>query len=753
MARAWSEVAASPEYMKLPPDQQDAARGQYFEQVVAPKVPQDKLEQVRQQFDASTQAAPNKPVEAAPAAAAPVTAPAPEQSQFEKTLAMARERRQETNQAASALPTIAAQSFVGAGQAIEQAMKPVEEYVSSKFPGAAGRTAGREARVAHGAEIANYMQARKERLTEGMGEAAKFGTEMVGNPLTYVGGLGGKAAAGGVAAAKGILPKAAQWGKDTLNSIGRMGKQGAVYSGANALITPSGDPKQEIGDRLSKVAVSGAEGFGVGAGMAAGGKLAGATATGVFRLANKLSGGVLRTATNAAKGKIAQTIGTPASPEAKAFMDMGIKLEKGDTPDKLYEKIFTAKDAADKAILLAIAPKAVGPVSEGGKNIVSIGEGFYNSRNAASAKKAAAWDTAKTLADSIKITKYPKGADNFAKGLTNLRDRLSEEVDPRMGNPLSGVLADVNRVITKLGADPLAAGRAVKINMGDVMLVDKFLNEKNMDSASSGAKEAFRRLAEATRALKDEASTTNKQFGAAHLALREAHNSYDNAFGTKIMKKLGVDDDFFQHMGNYEKGFPLNSDAEQALIHVAQNIDDVAQLHNLKIALKEAPRTFDAVVRAKMASLLGDSSIDPAEFAAARPMMKEIISLSGAPDKIVKQQLTKLEEFNKTLSEYGISKEFTKGGTEGMSPEKINKLKKAAAGVATKHYMFGVAQLKDALFPPLPAQQRRLVSLGKTAKAGEPASRVMQDLTNKTPPLLRKIPAAAIGQYMGREDK
>ena len=54
MAKPWAEVANSEGYKALAPDQQEAARNQYFEQVVKPRAPQDKLDEVRSQFDAAT---------------------------------------------------------------------------------------------------------------------------------------------------------------------------------------------------------------------------------------------------------------------------------------------------------------------------------------------------------------------------------------------------------------------------------------------------------------------------------------------------------------------------------------------------------------------------------------------------------------------------------------------------------------------------------------------------------------------------
>ena len=52
MPTPWAQVASSPGYQSLPPDQQAAARAQYFDQVVAPKVPAPDRDMARQQFEA-----------------------------------------------------------------------------------------------------------------------------------------------------------------------------------------------------------------------------------------------------------------------------------------------------------------------------------------------------------------------------------------------------------------------------------------------------------------------------------------------------------------------------------------------------------------------------------------------------------------------------------------------------------------------------------------------------------------------------
>lgn len=54
MAKKWVEVAASPEFNALAPQQQEEARQQYWREVVAPNVPQDQLQSVQSEFDADT---------------------------------------------------------------------------------------------------------------------------------------------------------------------------------------------------------------------------------------------------------------------------------------------------------------------------------------------------------------------------------------------------------------------------------------------------------------------------------------------------------------------------------------------------------------------------------------------------------------------------------------------------------------------------------------------------------------------------
>tara|TARA_Y100000310_G_scaffold342527_1_gene446155 strand:- start:4635 stop:6419 length:1785 start_codon:yes stop_codon:yes gene_type:complete len=50
MAKPWKDVIASPEYQGLSPEQKQLAQTQYFEQVVAPQLPEDQLEAAKEQF-------------------------------------------------------------------------------------------------------------------------------------------------------------------------------------------------------------------------------------------------------------------------------------------------------------------------------------------------------------------------------------------------------------------------------------------------------------------------------------------------------------------------------------------------------------------------------------------------------------------------------------------------------------------------------------------------------------------------------
>lgn len=52
MTKKWAEVIATPEFRALKPEDQEAARAQYFTEVVAPQVPKDQVDAARSQFDA-----------------------------------------------------------------------------------------------------------------------------------------------------------------------------------------------------------------------------------------------------------------------------------------------------------------------------------------------------------------------------------------------------------------------------------------------------------------------------------------------------------------------------------------------------------------------------------------------------------------------------------------------------------------------------------------------------------------------------
>ncbi|KOQ78883.1 hypothetical protein ABW45_04775 [Stenotrophomonas maltophilia] len=64
MAKKWVEVASSPAYQALAPEQQEEARNQYWNEVVAPNVPAEEHSQVRQAFDSDTSRTVNWPDQA-----------------------------------------------------------------------------------------------------------------------------------------------------------------------------------------------------------------------------------------------------------------------------------------------------------------------------------------------------------------------------------------------------------------------------------------------------------------------------------------------------------------------------------------------------------------------------------------------------------------------------------------------------------------------------------------------------------------
>lgn len=54
MAKKWAEVSGTPEFKAMSPDDQETARGQYFDQVIAPQVGPDQMSDARSAFDSDT---------------------------------------------------------------------------------------------------------------------------------------------------------------------------------------------------------------------------------------------------------------------------------------------------------------------------------------------------------------------------------------------------------------------------------------------------------------------------------------------------------------------------------------------------------------------------------------------------------------------------------------------------------------------------------------------------------------------------
>lgn len=60
MAKKWAEVVKNPAYQKLSPESKEAARNQYFDEVVVPQISPDQIDAARRQFDSQTGSAEQK---------------------------------------------------------------------------------------------------------------------------------------------------------------------------------------------------------------------------------------------------------------------------------------------------------------------------------------------------------------------------------------------------------------------------------------------------------------------------------------------------------------------------------------------------------------------------------------------------------------------------------------------------------------------------------------------------------------------
>jgi len=102
MAIPWSQVQQSPQYQALSPEDQEAARQQYFQQVVAPQVTDpSQLSTVKAQFDAATTAKPTAPTDIRPGDV--VVRPDPGQDSFTKGVQEATKQAQAEDAAGPSL--------------------------------------------------------------------------------------------------------------------------------------------------------------------------------------------------------------------------------------------------------------------------------------------------------------------------------------------------------------------------------------------------------------------------------------------------------------------------------------------------------------------------------------------------------------------------------------------------------------------------------------------------------------------------
>lgn len=173
MAKKWSEVESSKEYQALSADEKEAARNQYFEQVVAPQIPEGERAAAKTQFDTAT----------APKKAAKETTFLEDVGKFAKGV----------GRTALAAPSI----LKGVGGAIA---KPVTEPIAKLATGAVAKPVSEIAGLAAtgyeaatggetAGEVPGFQKAVQERLTyEPTSEAAKSAI----NPLTGLPMLIGK---------------------------------------------------------------------------------------------------------------------------------------------------------------------------------------------------------------------------------------------------------------------------------------------------------------------------------------------------------------------------------------------------------------------------------------------------------------------------------------------------------------------------------------------------------------------------------
>lgn len=680
MAKPWADVAASPEYQALPDDQKESARGQYFDSVVAPQVPKEKLESVRQQFNSQTGLKHT----------ADASDPYADTAKRPGLMEGAKRGLEQTG--------------IGMMQLGNALSKPLGIKQFPEFQGELAKRAGQ-----------------LEEQGKGTGVAGAVG-EIAANPTSYIplGGITKAGASLGAAALKKLGPEVASKIAPSLAKIlGAGATAGAIVGGASAAISPSANSNQTLGDRGINTAIGAGLGGAVGAAAGALGagaqKLigAGAKAAGVPKLAEKL----------------APKLDTGFSKAASFF---GMDFKNAKTDEQIAQEVNRAVVQAGDNMGSMISDRSEGPQQKT-STMGNIGRGIINTFAKRKTEESGAWNAAEPAGNELKhdmneavekLTAHLKELEEATSSGTGTEKAKSDLALVRAALAKIGApVQDAQSVIEKTkdvggyskvieGSQQFpqnAAQSATKTiepttEVGGKRFVERSQTPINTDVAVDGKTKTISQspYSVTTRTTKGEAPKPPRQGTAGDLvrAMRDVVNSDKYADASKDTKNAvrGILNDELATISKNNPNFSkLHSKAIQATQRNAdiyrdegkmaeyglsekrlwniQNkmandkrmvgLSDVQDLNNQSKNIKTRedlleyrrllPRPlYNTLMRTRFSTLWSDINMDVSKFKELRPLISEMLKQSQIPKAKIDQFLDNYEAVAQKMTDAGL---------------------------------------------------------------------------------------------------
>ena len=708
MAKPWADVAASPEYQKLSPDQREAARGQYFDSVVAPKVPKESLGAARQQFDAKT----------GPARAVARDISGPEEPSRPGFLEGVNRGYKQMGlgliQAAGALgvPTVLPK------EAIADTERRFEEQ--GRGTGAAG--------------LAGELVGSSPALL--LGPMGKAGAALKLGGRVWQGAKAG-ALGGGLA---GFTAPTSNKDDTILNRLGRAGLGAAAGAGLGAAVPAAGAFAKSVGRKAEGIYNEYAPKAAASAATLA--KFAGRKVGG---LVNEY-GPYISEPVRKAGGDIyelAKATGDWAN--EKTARGIKTKLETSVTRlvDDILNSVLAPKGVATaearsgskfSPVKYDVGSRKYSPASAPGTNMPNqkanlMASAYGAARSSAENEVSGLYGERNKIGSKLAIP----GSQKVAEDLRNLAMSMSEKPFSNMDPATTALNAAGDNIFTAI--DKLAAEKKL-LTVADLEgLKSNYINERISKAERSGND----RVAQEWMTLKNYIgkvvgdrikSPDARGYAEAAAKADTAYTDFQKGFeGSKVLQRFGLSKDLFMELQG--KGSKLSSNAMNALKDAHNHIKTPDDLVELKETLmrpdfvqgsynkRMAKLAFEDVARKKLASVLEGVVKDPSKIIDDEKLIRGLLQATGQSGK--SGSVGTFVKAMRALEEHGIDLSKTLEDKAALNSSQVTSAQKAAIYALMGHKLGVLSKLKDVVSGgSASTQEQALLRLGKKARQQGP---------------------------------